>query len=100
MNREVEFHWRARAELRNVVAWYQARSQRAASQFLIQMDRAVIRLADDPESLPRMGKRYRSLRVGKFPFLIVFLQRLDLSVFVVAVAHTSRRSGYWRGRKP
>jgi hypothetical protein len=37
------------------------------------------------------------MRVGNFPFHLVY--RLSGSVLrVIAVAHTSRRPGYWRDR--
>ena len=34
---------------------------------------------------------------GKFPFAIIYRDMLD-EIQIIAVAHTSRRPGYWRRR--
>ena len=39
----------------------------------------------------------RKLRLRKFPFSIIYIDRPEV-VWVVAVAHGSRRAGYWKER--
>jgi plasmid stabilization system protein ParE len=39
----------------------------------------------------------RSLRVKRFPFRVVYLDQSD-RLWIVAVAHQSRRPGYWTRR--
>ena len=44
--------------------------------------------------------RYRRAVVDVFPFVVLY--RIDEkrhAVIIVAVAHTRRRPGYWRGRR-
>ena len=42
-----------------------------------------------------MPKRVRMLR--KYPYLVLY-HELDDEVEVIAIAHTSRRPGYWEDR--
>ena len=65
--------------------------------FIAAVEQAVARIAAFPEhgSPHLMGTRRVVLR--RFPFsLVYFLEPND--VLVVAVAHHSRRPGYWRDR--
>lgn len=94
----IEFHPRAAEELRQALTWYRARSLRAAERFVQQTIRAVTRLMADPRSYPVIAKGFHYVRVSKFLFVLVYQVRGANDVFVVALAHTSRRSAYWRGR--
>lgn len=94
----IEFHHRALDELRQAHIWYRARSPRAADRFLEQVDRAVNRLAVDPAAQAKLGPAYHYVRISRFPFVLIYRTRSEGDVFVVAVAHTSRRGGYWRRR--
>ncbi len=49
-----------------------------------------------PKVTKKLGVR-RRLLTRRFPFGIVYLD-LDSELVVIAVAHTSRKPGYWRGR--
>jgi plasmid stabilization system protein ParE len=61
---------------------------------------AVVRTIDlivaHPEiGTPRSGSASnRQLRVTRFPYNVVYRVR-ENDIYVVAVAHTSRRPGYW-----
>ncbi len=96
---EVVFHRLAAEEYRSTRDWYAKRSPRIAEQFLFAVDHAVQRIIAEPEALPQLGANYRRVRVGRFPYVIVFRELTSEQVMVVAVAHTSRRPGYWRRRE-
>ncbi|MBI5760729.1 MAG: type II toxin-antitoxin system RelE/ParE family toxin [Planctomycetales bacterium] len=98
---QVIFHRIAVQEHRSAQAWYRERSADAAGRFREAVDRAVARIESDPESHPvtSLSRRFRWVRVRRFPYILVFRSQSPQSVMVVAVAHTSRRPGYWRGRK-
>lgn len=82
--------------------WYRQRSVRAAAGFDDVIAAAVTMLAENPSlgalwlGLPaRQGVRRWTLR--RYPFCLFY--RVDPSrVVVLAVAHTSRRPGYWSTR--
>jgi toxin ParE1/3/4 len=95
----VLFHRLAAREYRSARDWYRQRSIEVAQRFGAAVDRAAERIVADAESLPVLTGAYRYARVARFPYVLVF-RRLETDVvMVVAVAHTSRRPGYWRRRR-
>lgn len=99
MTAEVHFQRSAAYEYRSARKWYAARSIQAAERFRLAVAAAVERIACHGESLAVLEGQYRSVRVKRFPYSLVFRRRLAGKYLVVAVAHTSRRTGYWRGRR-
>ena len=95
---QVIFHRLAAREYRSARDWYRERSVEVAQRFCSAVDRAVSRIVTEADSLPTLVGAYRYVRVQRFPYLMIF-RHLDRDVImVVAVAHTSRRPGYWRRR--
>jgi hypothetical protein len=66
-------------------------------EFLAAVDAKIGRILEAPERWPRVGRSQRVV-VGRFPYVVVYRERRDGSIEIVAVAHTSRRQGFWRGR--
>ena len=62
------------------------------------MKAAVRRIATEGETLPILTGQYRWVRVKKFSYIRIFRKRSDDEMFIVAVAHTRQRPGYWRRR--
>lgn len=96
---KVLFHPEAQAEYDAALLWYQARSLRAAARFEVEMERVVDQIADSPARYPLYDDEHRFALLRRFPFSVVYLP-LPLPVYVVAVAHSSRSTGYWQGRVP
>ena len=96
---EVTFHRLAAREYRAARDWYRQRSVETAERFCFAVDRAASRIASDIDALPTLTGAYRYARVNRFPYVLIFRQTAPGVVMVVAVAHTSRRPGYWRGRR-
>jgi toxin ParE1/3/4 len=96
---KVEFHRLADKEYEEGFKYYAERSPDTAQRFKKAVDAAVHRIADSPDSLPRMLGPNRWVRVQRFRHILVFRERTPNEVVVLAVAHTSRRPGYWRNRK-
>jgi toxin ParE1/3/4 len=95
---EVYFQRQAAREYRAARSWYAARSSRAAERFRLAVAAAVDRIAASGETLPVLEGAYHWVRVKRFPYLLIFRRGISGEYRVVAVAHTSRRPGYWRGR--
>ncbi len=92
----------AQEEARQQVAWYAERSPNVASRLETQIVAAIERVARNPLEFPLMEMRgnpgdIRRARIRDFPVLVIY-QVLADKVLIVAVAHTSRRPGYWRYR--
>lgn len=98
MSVHVELHRLAARELRAVHARYLAASPDVARRFLDAFDAAVARIRAEPETHPIERRNFRWVRVRRFPYRHIFESTSPDAVLVLAVAHTSRRPGYWRGR--
>jgi toxin ParE1/3/4 len=86
--------------LREARAWYASREEHLGDQFIAAVDAAVRRVVTQPlafPTVPRVPSARRAL-LRRFPFSIVFRMLGEEVIEVLAVAHTSRRPGYWRAR--
>jgi plasmid stabilization system protein ParE len=95
---KVEFHRLADKEYEEALKYYAERSPDTAQRFKKAVDAAVRRIAEASETMPRMSGPNRWVRVQRFRYILVFRARGPGEMVVVAVAHTSRRLGYWRRR--
>ena len=88
-------------ELRAAARWYEDRNAGLGEDLISAVKAALQAMQEAPEShapLGRSGKFcFRQAPVRRFPYRVVFLE-LDDELLVVAVAHQSRRPGYWRSR--
>ena len=95
--RSVSFHPEARDELLAATDWYLQRSHTAATEFGAEIDHALVRIQEDPQRYPETRYRRRRFVLLKFPFDLIY-RSVGERVEIVAVAHHSRRPGYWRRR--
>ncbi len=95
----IEFHRSALSEVRESQAWYKQRSLYVAQKFQVKLFVAIERIHADPESFPMYLAKCRFARISGFPYVVVFTTLPSGTILIVAVAHTSRRKGYWRSRK-
>jgi plasmid stabilization system protein ParE len=87
----------AEAEYERALAWYFERSPKAAERSEAAFDEAVAAIRSRPTLYPMADDRHRFVLLRRYPFSLVY--RLDVdTVTVIAVAHTSRRPGYWSDR--
>ena len=84
-------------ELQAATEWYLERSVTAAAEFVREIDHALIRIAEAPERYPKTRFGRHRFVLLSFPYDVVYRIAAD-HVEVLAVAHHSRRPGYWRGR--
>ena len=94
----VEFHEDAEEEAEAAVVWYAERNVAAARAFADELKVAVTSIAEDPTRLPTLGPERFFFLMRRFPYLVVY-RVLDDRVQILAVAHVSRRPGYWRNRE-
>ena len=93
----VRFHAEAKAEVAQETVYYREISTALAARFVRAIEHAVAIASE----FPAMGSPYqhgtRRVFARRFPFSVVYLDRPD-EVLVVAVAHFSRKPGYWKSR--
>ena len=92
----VEFHPLAADEAQAAERWYRERNETASGRLQRELDRAIERISERPETRSLyLSNTRRVLR--RFPFFVVYRVRGgDLEI--IAVAHAHRRPGYWRAR--
>jgi plasmid stabilization system protein ParE len=79
------------------VDWYSARSAEAAGEFIRNV-RATITIIRKSPRLWALGKdNCRQAPVQKYPYRVIY-QEIGGLIEIVAIAHASRRPGYWRDR--
>ena len=95
--RTVRFHPAARSELFAARDRYFDRSSTAAGKFVQEIEHAVARIQEAPERYPETRAHRRRFVLLNFPFALVYRLTAD-EIEIIAVAHHSRRPGYWRTR--
>ena len=92
----------AAQELAEAVAWYEGESPGTGERLLDAFEAAVSLLREEP--LPLAAMTGQSGRLGakrlllhRFPFDVIVIEERD-ELVVIAVAHQSRRPGYWMAR--
>jgi toxin ParE1/3/4 len=96
---ELSHHPEALEELAEAVTYYlEHASHEVASDFDASVEKGVADMSGDPLRYPRWeNTRARKYVVPRFPYLIFYLDSPG-RVRILAVAHTSRRPGYWKTR--
>ena len=93
-----ELHSAARTEFLEAISRYEAEVPGLGDRFLTEFERCIDLLLGSPEIGMAFGSRLRRFLMNDhFPYSIVYAVRDD-RLFVVAVAHGSRRPGYWKRR--
>ena len=87
----------ARREVVEAFEWYLERSPQAAAAFLHELDHALTIIGEAPDIWPQYERETRRYVLRKFPFSVIY-RVVDTTVQVVAVAHQSRKPGYWHLR--
>jgi plasmid stabilization system protein ParE len=98
-NRLLEIHPTAVREIRKARRWYQHRSKAVADRFVRELDLAVTNILAHPESFPDYLLGTKAYLFRRFPYVIIYsFDNVRIKIF--AVAHGSRRPGYWKRRLP
>jgi len=92
----------AARELTEAAEWYEARQPGLGGRLLDQVEAGLAAIRERPASFPVLldsppDLEIRRMLLPRFPYALIFIELPD-HFRVVAVAHTSRRSGYWLDR--
>jgi toxin ParE1/3/4 len=91
------FHEEAGAEYDAAFDWYLERSPQAALNFDAEVNRALVQIIQSPRRWASGSHSTRRFLLKQFPFILVYREQRT-GIQIVAVAHTSRKPGYWRQR--
>lgn len=96
--KRVVFHPEAEAEFLAGAEFYEAQRHGLGVEFIAEVRRAARIPRKHPELEHRFSRRLQRLLVQRFPYGLLY--RIEAGyIFIVAVAHLSRRPGYWRRRR-
>ncbi len=95
---EIQFHPEAQAEYQIAWMWYQTRSEQAAARFEAEFEHVLSLITSSPELFPKYDGEHRFVTLRRFPYSVIYQAQPGM-VRVVAVAHSRRSPGYWKGRR-
>jgi plasmid stabilization system protein ParE len=78
--------------------WYAERSKHAAQGFEAEFGEALEAIVENPERYPTCDARHRFYLMKRYPFQVIYRKATDDDLLIVAVAHASRRPGFWSKR--
>lgn len=87
----------AGVELAETAGFYDERQIGLGAAFISEFVKATRLIQQFPSSGRPIGNRMRRILTNRFPYAIIYLEYRD-ETLVVAIAHTSRRPGYWKSR--
>jgi len=96
---DVTFLPDAEADYQAALAWYCARSPKAAAGFETAVAEAVQDIAANPDLYGLLDDRHRRCPLRRYPYGLVYRVE-SADVLVIAVAHSRRSATYWQGRAP
>jgi plasmid stabilization system protein ParE len=89
----------ASTELAQAISWYERQRAGLGGDLFDAVAETIDLIRAHPEIGAPRGTRQpsRQLRVNRFPYNVVYRIR-EQDIYVVAIAHTSRRPEYWKHR--
>lgn len=93
----IDYHPQAVEELIEAAQFYESRQDGLGIKFLNAVEDVLSSVRTNPLMWKpdRLGRR--KYRIWKFPYLLIYKVR-ESRVYILAVAHTSRKPGYWKSR--
>jgi plasmid stabilization system protein ParE len=95
----VAFHPAAQAEVEEAAARYEAQRDGLAQEFRSEFEAALRRIVQNPQMYGVELGEFRACLLKRFPYTIFYID-LEDRLWLGAVAHQSRRPGYWARRQP
>ena len=92
-----EFHPEAELELIESAVYYEKQVPGLGERFEFEIRYATDLLLDQPEIGPLVDPNLRKFILTRFPFTLYYSVTADV-LRIEAVAHQSRRPGYWKPR--
>jgi plasmid stabilization system protein ParE len=94
---DVVLHPEASDEFDEAIAYLEREEAGLGQRFFDAIDARFQRIAEHPRSGKRVGRTVRRYVVPDWRYSIIYALEPE-RVFIVAIAHQSRRPAYWRSR--
>jgi len=93
----VAYHPLAESELIQSAVFYEARREFLGEELLLAVEEALATIQRHPGVGRPEKAQSRSYKLRRFPYRLFYQEQTD-RVWIVALAHLSRRQDYWRKR--
>lgn len=93
----VFFHPSASGDLDESIGFYEERQPGLGLDLEHEVLHGMFQIAEAPGRWPRHKHGTRRHLLHRFPFHLIYLEMPE-ALWIVAVAHCSRRPGYWKER--
>ena len=93
----VRYHEAAEEELLNEIGYLELRGKDLGRRFFAEVRRAESLIVQFPEATEEIRPGIRKRILQKFRYSLIYSVEKD-GLLILAVAHHSRRPGYWVGR--
>lgn len=90
-------HPEARAEFKAAADYYDGREFGLGESFSAEVFATIERIVEFPNSWPQYTHRTRRCLCNRFPYSIIY-GHTETGLTIYAVAHQSRKPGYWKER--
>jgi plasmid stabilization system protein ParE len=96
----LRIHELAVAEIDHEVDYYESRSAGLGAELEDEIDAVLETILQFPRAAPQWRDRpdRRVAALDRFPLMLVYQIKVD-EIVILALAHTSRRPGYWARRR-
>jgi len=84
-------------EINDAAAFYNERVVGLGSQLLIEPERTLVRVTQQPKAGQLMNRDTRRQLLRRFPYAVLYREE-EQHIVVVAIMHQHRRSNYWEHR--
>ena len=91
------FHEAAREELAEAISYYEGKTAGLGTRLLDEVRAAARYIEERPSAAPVIDLGVRAKVLVRFPYSLMYVIETH-ELFIVAVAHHSRRPGYWADR--
>ncbi len=93
-----DFHIKALVEYHDSVV-YSENAFGLGEEFIQAVERAIDDISSDPMRYKSPGENLHDFRLNRFPYHLFYFHVPGSNLLtILAVAHTSRRPGYWKSR--
>ena len=93
----IRFVEEAQSEFLEAISYYEEAQGGLGMRFKDEVDRNVLWVANHPELYQLRSGLYRRINLRVFPFYVPYITRSE-NLWVLAVAHGSRKPLYWISR--
>jgi len=77
--------------------FYASKSEKVANDFYKHVNNSLEKIAENPNTFPKVLQDVRKFVLKKFPF-IIYYQIKRLTISIIAIFHASRNPELWKER--